>query len=71
MPAQLISKVVSGGNTVLAGIRKFALAGREEAVSQEANSQLGTIVTMTKVINLAEKEGFEDKYIEAINLKMW
>lgn len=76
LPAQLIPKVISGGNTVLAGIRKFALAGRaetawEEAANQKAYSQLGKIVTMTKVINLAEQDGFQDKYIEAIDLKMW
>ncbi len=65
LPAQLIPKVISGGNTVLAGIRKFALAGWEEEV------QLGKIVTMVKVINLAEQDGFQDKYIEAMDLKMW
>lgn len=65
MPAQLIPKVISGGNTVLAGIRKFALAGLEEDI------QLGKIVTMTKVINLAEQDGFQDKYIEAMDLKIW
>ena len=68
LPAQLISKVISGGNTVLAGIRKIVLEGLGR---DDADSQLGKIVNMTKVINLAEQDGFQDKYIEAMNLKKW
>ena len=81
LPTQLVSKVISGGNTVLAGIRKFVLAGqreadreaagREDAYRKEADGQLGKILKMTKVINLAEQDGFQDKYIEAMDLKMW
>ena len=91
LPAQLIPKVISGGNTVLAGIRKFVVADwastylkeatreemtweeaiTEEAVSEEPDSQIEKIVTMTKVINLAEQDGFQDTYIESMNLKRW
>ncbi len=76
LPDQMVSKVISGGNTALAGIRRYIMESRETAgpeagYREETDRQLEKIIKVTKVINLAEQEAFQAKYIEAMNLKRW
>lgn len=66
LPVQLVDKVVSGGNTALAGILRYGTEG-----SSQAGNRIQEIVKMTKTINLAEQKDFQDKYIQAMYLKRW
>lgn len=91
LPAKLVPKVISGGNTALAGIRRYLLTGSEapdkdklrstvsdvnlpyHVVSDiaEAGDRFGEIVKMTRVMNLAEQDAFQDRYIDAMYLEKW
>ena len=66
IPKALSQKVESGGNTALAGIFRYGFS--EEEAAEKA---IHDIVDKTTVINLAEQDGFQDSFIEAMNLEAW
>lgn len=70
IPEKLAGKVCSAGNTALAGALRW---GRQmlcgAADGKKAGGELQRIVEKTKVVNLAETGGFNDRYIEAMFLK--
>lgn len=70
IPEKLAGKVCSAGNTALAGALRW---GRQmlcgAADGKKARGELQRIVEKTKVVNLAETGGFNDRYIEAMFLK--
>lgn len=64
IPRVLSHKVESGGNTALAGIFRYGFCEKTEA-----QSAIDDIVDKTTVINLAEQDSFQDRYVEAMNLE--
>lgn len=65
-PNVLADKVITGGNTALAGILRYGLA--EEAQKQE---MLEKIRQKTTVINLAQQDAFDERYIQAMYLEKY
>jgi len=58
LPESLMQKTVAGGNTVLAGVARLAFSEDYDLIRQESKR--------TEVINLAQKEGFQDLYLQNI-----
>ncbi len=76
LPEVLEKKVISAGNTVLAGLCKYGLfcdfCSENCGMSTgEAYGKLQEIAGLVKVINLAEQENFAESYLEAMYLRGW
>ena len=65
LPHILADKVVSGGNTALAGILRYGKEG------SKAEKTIQDMIAKTQAINLAVQPGFQDRYIEAMYLEEW
>lgn len=77
LPKALTPRVISGGNTALAGILRF---GYRETLSEEGRDsfpegkeqlQPEEIVRRTETVNLANVPLFQEYYLDAMYLKEW
>ena len=59
LPSALCDKTISGGNTVLAGILRYGF-------DEKGGERLEQIKEKTKILNLAQTEAFNEKYVEAM-----
>lgn len=81
LPKALKDKVITGGNTALAGLLRYGLAEEEQnRVSGEASEEvkagygskqdiLQKILRKTTVINLAQQDAFDERFIQAMYLE--
>lgn len=71
IPEKVTDKVCSAGNTALAGALRYgrAMLCGEKQDALRVKEELKGIVEKTKIINLAETKGFNDRYIEAMCLE--
>ena len=59
LPSALCDKTISGGNTVLAGILRYGF-------DEKGGERLEQIKEKTEILNLAQTEAFNEKYVEAM-----
>lgn len=62
LPQDLCDKTVSAGNTVLAGILRYAF-------DEEGDERLRQIKGKTEILNLAQTGAFNEKYVEAMSFE--
>lgn len=83
LPASLEGKAVSGGNTALAGARKYGAdvllkgkAGKPDDGAGQSERKTGkpgegAALSNVRVINLAEQPEFPDWYVDSMQCKPW
>ncbi len=77
LPKALASKVVSAGNTALAGVLRFGYRdvfrkeGKPSFLGEEEDSELKETAERVEIVNLAKEPRFSEYYLGAMYLEEW